>query len=346
MRKRPGFMFKIWRVVYPLLIHYGALMIIAILGLIVIAITMGTRFAAMAGGFDDSDLIGNLLRVYLDNAVLLTGIGNLLAIPFLLLLRHADKKKYPMGKLTHSAPKITFLLPAFAGIAFCIAGNTLLTLVETFTHQLSEATELENMMVSNNYFEEYLCIAVLAPIGEELAFRGLVYRRTRDFLPAWAAIILSSLAFGVYHGNVLQGVYASLLGCVLAYSYEKFQNILAPILIHMLANATSCLIGDVSWFDAMFLTRTGLIISCIVSTLIGMGLLVLTKLFTKVTREARPEPNIRIKQAPAPVYVVPMYYPQPLYPIQNANGIPVPPPPMGYGYTAPTGQCPNSTPQV
>ena len=312
MQKRPNYFFKIWRVVYPLLIHYGSLMLIAILGLFVIAFAMVSRFSGTTVDFSSADLFVNLLRVYLEKAVLLTGIGNLFSIPFLLMLMRVDHRKYPLGKITHTAPAVAYLIPALAGIAFCIAGNTFLTLLP-IAETSSDTIQMEELMNSGSSLEQYLCVAILAPIGEELAFRGLAYRRIRDFLPAWAAILLSSLAFGVYHGNVLQGIYASLLGCVLAYSYEKFQNIVAPILIHIFANATSCLLTDVTWFDFMFETKTGLIVSMIVTLILGMGLLVLAKFTTKVTREERPEPNLPIRRAPVPVYVAPAYSPQVAY---------------------------------
>ena len=69
------------------------------------------------------------------------------------------------------------------------------------------------------------------------------------------AVVLSSALFGFYHMNAVQGVYAFLIGCLIAYSYEYFGSFLMPIAIHMISNLLSyCLsytglseTGFVSW---------------------------------------------------------------------------------------------------
>lgn len=61
---------------------------------------------------------------------------------------------------------------------------------------------------------------ILAPVVEEGIFRALIFgglRRIVHFLPA---AVVSSLAFGIYHGNWIQGSYAFLTGMILAWGYE------------------------------------------------------------------------------------------------------------------------------
>ena len=58
-------------------------------------------------------------------------------------------------------------------------------------------------------------------------------------MPFWPAALISAVLFGLYHGNLLQGVYAFLLGLVLAWLYERFQTLAAPWLFHAAANMTS-----------------------------------------------------------------------------------------------------------
>ena len=55
---------------------------------------------------------------------------------------------------------------------------------------------------------------ILAPVGEELVFRGLTYRFARKALPFWGANILQAALFGVMHLNLFQGLYAFFLGTV------------------------------------------------------------------------------------------------------------------------------------
>lgn len=88
-----------------------------------------------------------------------------------------------------------------------------------------------------------LCVCILAPIGEELIFRGLTLRIIKKALPWQAAVFLQALLFGIYHLNLVQGIYAFLLGLlfgVIAYCYDS----VAPgILLHMSVNVSSYLVA-------------------------------------------------------------------------------------------------------
>lgn len=80
---------------------------------------------------------------------------------------------------------------------------------------------------------------VAAPLAEELVFRGLIYRLARRTWGVWPAAVVSSLAFGLIHGEpwFLFGLVA--LGLVLAYLYETTGSLLAPVIAHGLHNAVS-----------------------------------------------------------------------------------------------------------
>lgn len=91
---------------------------------------------------------------------------------------------------------------------------------------------------------EIVSAVIAAPILEELLFRGMIYRRLRDFCNAKLAIIISAVFFGVFHGNLVQFVYAFIIGLMLAYVYEKMKTIWAPIVFHVGANLLSVLITE------------------------------------------------------------------------------------------------------
>lgn len=77
---------------------------------------------------------------------------------------------------------------------------------------------------------------LISPVTEEIVFRGLIYNRMRRYCPAVAAIVLSGLLFGVYHGNLVQGLYGSCMGIFLAYTYERLHSFYIPCLFHATAN--------------------------------------------------------------------------------------------------------------
>lgn len=77
---------------------------------------------------------------------------------------------------------------------------------------------------------------ILSPVVEEIVFRGISYNALKRFVAEKAAILWSALLFGAFHGNVVQMTYASIMGVVLSLVYQKYQNLLAPILLHGAAN--------------------------------------------------------------------------------------------------------------
>lgn len=81
------------------------------------------------------------------------------------------------------------------------------------------------------------CYSVLlAPVCEELIFRGVTLRQAKKCLPFWAANLFQAVLFGAFHMNMMQGIYAFFLGMILGYVCEKSNSIYNPILLHMLFN--------------------------------------------------------------------------------------------------------------
>ena len=82
-----------------------------------------------------------------------------------------------------------------------------------------------------------LATVILGPIAEELTFRGLTYDRMKRYLGVPWSIIISSLMFGIYHANMIQFIYATLIGLLLAFYYEKSGSLIVPVIGHMAMNA-------------------------------------------------------------------------------------------------------------
>lgn len=82
-----------------------------------------------------------------------------------------------------------------------------------------------------------LQITLLAPIAEELAFRGLVYRGLRLLGHRFFAALISSFVFASMHMDFTQAIWALTLGFLLCFAYEESASIITPIIIHILSNS-------------------------------------------------------------------------------------------------------------
>ena len=87
-----------------------------------------------------------------------------------------------------------------------------------------------------DFIMAFICLVVLAPLCEEIIFRGWLYGKLRFRMPALPAILIVSVLFGIMHGqwNVGVTVFAMSLGmCVLR---EFTGTIWAGVLLHMIKN--------------------------------------------------------------------------------------------------------------
>lgn len=135
--------------------------------------------------------------------------------------------------------------PMTAGIFFCMLSfcigsqmvNSLwISLLEVIMNQfdMSVMTLLESVSGTSDSFSMYLYASILAPITEEIFFRGYILRSLRPYGKRFA-ILGSAFLFGLFHGNLLQTPYAFLIGLVLGYVAME-HNILWAIALHMFNN--------------------------------------------------------------------------------------------------------------
>lgn len=130
------------------------------------------------------------------------------------------------------------------GIALQFALTMALTLIlPLFPRLMENYTSLVVEALGNESAFMILCVCILAPIGEELIFRGLTMRIMEKAMPWQAALVIQALLFGVYHLNLVQGTYAVLLGLILGYFARRYGSVVPAMLLHMTINSSSYIIS-------------------------------------------------------------------------------------------------------
>jgi len=88
-----------------------------------------------------------------------------------------------------------------------------------------------------------LAIVILAPIAEEVFFRGVVFNAfLREGGRRWA-FLGSSALFAAIHLSLVALIPIFLLGLALAWVYDRTNNLLAPIVMHTVVNGASVVIA-------------------------------------------------------------------------------------------------------
>lgn len=94
-------------------------------------------------------------------------------------------------------------------------------------------------------FMSFLALAVIAPIFEEIAFRGICLHVFAKYGTRFA-IIASSMLFSLLHGNVIQSLFAFGLGILLSLLTLKSKSIIPATIIHFANNSIAII--PIQWF--------------------------------------------------------------------------------------------------
>lgn len=117
---------------------------------------------------------------------------------------------------------------------------TSLKVLEPFMGEYSQTVEA---VFSGPLWMVFIVVAVLAPVFEELMYRGVIMYELRRSWSFLFANIFQATIFGVMHMNLVQGLYTAVLGLIIGYAYEKSGTVYMAVLIHFLFNASNLFVG-------------------------------------------------------------------------------------------------------
>lgn len=216
---------------WVLLIYYG-IMNVSVIGLMLVQVLAGLLQGVISGDYAS---VENAVTQSAESAwgyFIATAIGMLI-----LLLwkkpRFLKEEIFAKGAPMKAADFFTVLCIFLGGQLVFQIGTALMELVlNAFGYTITEG--LESLQADPDNFSMFLYAGILAPVTEEILFRGVVQRSMLPFGKK-LAIVVSSLTFGLFHANLLQTPYAFAVGLVLGYVAAEY-NILWAMVLHMINN--------------------------------------------------------------------------------------------------------------
>lgn len=226
-------------------------LVISIAVQLVIAATMSVQFAVARFLSGDRNFNGqqmeeqmdellqdsrfNIILVALVNLIIIVGYG----LWYYFIRTRRDVSKVPYRKILSAKSIVCTLGVAVCGQFVCNIIMMIFSVAFPLTFQeytkLAEGLDIHVLPAALMLF----IVAVWSPFAEELIFRAMIFRTLRKGFSFWPAAFISGLLFGAYHMNWVQGVYAAVLGVILAYTYEKTNSLLGCYLLHFMFNLTS-----------------------------------------------------------------------------------------------------------
>ena len=138
-------------------------------------------------------------------------------------------------------PTWTDILLAPVGfIVFMIVAVILVAILQSIFPGInwneSQDVGFSNLISSSDFILAFISLVVVAPVAEELIFRGWLYGKLRAKIPAIPAMLVVSILFGIVHGQWNVGVTVFVMSIAMCTLREITGTIWGGILIHILKN--------------------------------------------------------------------------------------------------------------
>ena len=158
-----------------------------------------------------------------------------IALPiFFLITRSLPKQKCEAKGISLGEFTATFLVSEAVMTVGSMISTYIVAIISSLVgHEVADKTS--EVIMQTPLWLIILVAVVIGPLVEELIFRHGLIPALRVYGDRFA-IVVSAIAFGIFHGNFSQIVYATGIGLVLGYVYTKTGSVKYSFLLHMLMN--------------------------------------------------------------------------------------------------------------
>lgn len=200
---------RIWQIVYPILLYYVI--------------------------YNVSYSICLLLFPKAWPSLLSLCVAAIITIPFMYKIYVA----LPFQKGEINKDRQQFIYDMLGVVGVVIVGLTI-NIIMTKTGIVDNSQGFEQsqkVLMSGGFWLQLICNGMIIPCLEELLYRGIVCGQLLVWTKSWIAILLSALCFGIFHFNIVQFIYAVLVGIALGILYEKRgKKLILPCVAHGIIN--------------------------------------------------------------------------------------------------------------
>lgn len=161
------------------------------------------------------------------------------------------------------------------GLAMQLLAYSVLNMVYLYAASypfFQEYASVSDKLSGNSTPLIFLYTLIFAPFAEEYIFRGLIYRSARTGFGFMPANIIQALLFALYHGNLIQGIYAFVLGLLLGYAAEYKKSMPEIVGLHMAVNISGIFVVPV--FMDILCSTVGSILSFGIGTAVSLAFIV------------------------------------------------------------------------
>lgn len=184
-----------------------------------------------------------IMFAYQTEILLISGAVVLLGLWLMAKLRKSAFGTFTGLAKPTSVPVLVLALAA--GISMSFWATIAINMIPWPEAMVESYVESSASLTSERPVIDFLAVVLMAPLVEELLFRGVIYDAFCTIVPAGAAVVFQGMLFGSTHGTLLWILYSALIGCVLGYVRKRTDSLWPCIVMHSAFNGSSYLF---TWF--------------------------------------------------------------------------------------------------
>ncbi|MCH4886074.1 CPBP family intramembrane metalloprotease [Acidaminobacter sp. JC074] len=227
-------------------------------------------FAGMAIAIvaDPSELeVTQLTERLLSFTPLILLLANIIVIALFFLV-HTSKRRHKMTVAYRFNP-ITVqegLLATLIGLSSFMVSTGFAALTNIQSLDVETTESLSNLIINDNFLITFLGVGIIAPIAEEIVFRGSLFKNLSEHLNIKWVIGIQALVFSLYHMNIVQAFPTLLIGIALGLMVYYTNSIWPAIIMHILNNSMAVILSNVlpsdfliPWIGYLLMMLIGLV---------------------------------------------------------------------------------------
>lgn len=201
------------------------------------SLVLGAMQALQGAGVDFETVNEAMFQTIATAVIWVLVLGLAVGVPYLALRSRTTLEQIGLHRLpTWSEVGLAPLGYVASTIAAVVVTALVAQVFPGFDASQEQEVGFSSLTLQYEYIVAFITLVIIAPVAEEIFFRGYLYGKLKQYIPTWVAIIIVSALFGVAHGQANVAVLTFVMGVFLCLLRDLTGSLWPAIMMHMMRN--------------------------------------------------------------------------------------------------------------
>lgn len=181
--------------------------------------------------------------IYIENINLIAMIADIIGVALVLLIERKLVKSVREDIEFRGISWPAGIACVLAGVALNVFVTSAIELLPISQDVIQGYSDAVAKTAGGAFWVRAMFACLVAPVCEEIVFRGLAFNTCRRGMPIVPAVVIGAVVFGAVHGQILWISYAAFCGLFMILVFMMSGSLLGSILMHVAFNAYSLFLG-------------------------------------------------------------------------------------------------------